>query len=108
MVTERCKNGSTVPVMQKLHKYDSPTTQEGRNNCARVLGWLAEKAKDMEIVIGLEPVNRYESNVINTADSPPFLRGENLLKVPLKKGDARGIFLSVSAITSTLKTRPRG
>jgi D-psicose/D-tagatose/L-ribulose 3-epimerase len=51
-----------------LHKYDSPTTEEGRNNCAKVLGRLAEKAKDMEIVIGLEPVNRYESNVINTAE----------------------------------------
>jgi hypothetical protein len=26
------------------------------------------------------------------APCPPFLRGENPLKVPLKKGDARGIF----------------
>jgi hypothetical protein len=37
---------------------------------------------------------------------PPFLRGENLLKVPLFKGEARGIVLSLSAIRSTLKTRP--
>lgn len=51
-----------------LQKYDSPTTEQGRNNCAKVLERLAEKAKDMGIVIGLEPVNRYESNVINTAE----------------------------------------
>jgi len=50
-----------------LQKYDGPTTQEGRRNCAEVLGRLAEKAKSMGITIELEPVNRYESNVINTA-----------------------------------------
>jgi hypothetical protein len=37
---------------------------------------------------------------------PPLKRGENLLKVPLFKGEARGIVLSLSAIRSTLKTRP--
>lgn len=51
-----------------LQKYDYPITEAGRNNCAEVLGRLGEKAKAMGIAIGLEPVNRYESNVINTAE----------------------------------------
>ncbi|MGK7876503.1 MAG: sugar phosphate isomerase/epimerase family protein [Xenococcaceae cyanobacterium] len=50
-----------------LHKYDYPPTEAGRQNCAEILARLASKAKEMGITLGLEPVNRYESNLINTA-----------------------------------------
>ena len=40
----------------------------GRQNCIAVLTRLAENAKKKGITLGLEPVNRYESNLINTAE----------------------------------------
>lgn len=50
-----------------LHKYERPVSKQGLNNCVEILARLAEKAKNLGITIGIEPVNRYESNVINTA-----------------------------------------
>jgi len=50
-----------------LHKYDTPPSEQGRQHCVAVLRRLADTAKKMGITIGLEPVNRYESNLINTA-----------------------------------------
>ncbi len=50
-----------------LGKYDSHPTEAGRWNCIRVLSRLAERAAKADITIGLEPVNRYESNLVNTA-----------------------------------------
>jgi len=51
-----------------LRKYEAPTTDAGRSTCVEVLGRLAEKAKQAGLILGIEPVNRYESNVINSGD----------------------------------------
>ncbi len=51
-----------------LGKYSIPATEIGRWNCIQVLGRLAEKAKASGMTIGIEPVNRYESNLVNTGD----------------------------------------
>jgi D-psicose/D-tagatose/L-ribulose 3-epimerase len=50
-----------------LGKYRAPPTEAGRWNCIEVLGRLAAAAKRSGITLGLEPVNRYESNLVNTA-----------------------------------------
>ncbi|MGI9511046.1 MAG: sugar phosphate isomerase/epimerase family protein, partial [Geminicoccaceae bacterium] len=51
-----------------LGKYSEAPTQVGRWNCVQALGRLAEKAKAADMTIGIEPVNRYESNLVNTGD----------------------------------------
>lgn len=48
-------------------RYHAAPTEAGRWNCIRVLNRLAERAAQSDIRIGLQPVNRYESNFINTA-----------------------------------------
>jgi len=48
-------------------KYYSPPTAKGINNSVEVLRRLGEQARASNITIGLEVVNRYESNVLNTA-----------------------------------------
>ncbi len=49
-----------------LGKYLQPATEQGRRNSIEVLARLAETAKEAGVTLGLEPVNRYESNLINT------------------------------------------
>ncbi len=49
-----------------LGKYPGPPTEVGRGNSVEVLARIAETAKAAGITLGLEPVNRYESNIINT------------------------------------------
>ena len=49
-----------------LTKYMYPKTDRGINNSAEVLYRIAEKAKTAEIAIGIEVVNRYETNLLNT------------------------------------------
>lgn len=49
-----------------LSRYTQPPTAEGRANSVRVLRRLAEQAAASGITIGLEVVNRYESNLLNT------------------------------------------
>ncbi len=49
-----------------LAKYSGPATAAGRRNSIEVLARIAETAKAAGIRLGLEPVNRYESNLINT------------------------------------------
>jgi len=49
-----------------LTKYMHPKTDRGINNSAEVLNRIAEKAKTAEIAIGIEVVNRYETNLLNT------------------------------------------
>ena len=49
-----------------LGKYPKPTTPKARENATNSLRRLAQAAKSKGITIGLEPVNRYESNLINT------------------------------------------
>jgi len=48
-------------------KYMHPKTERGVQNSAEVLYRIAEKAKKDNILIGLEVVNRYETNLLNTA-----------------------------------------
>ena len=49
-----------------LRKYETAATAEGRASSVAVLARLAGRAREMGITLGLEPVNRYESNLINT------------------------------------------
>ncbi len=51
-----------------LKKYMAPRTERGVANVAEVLGRVAEKAQASGIVVGVEVVNRYETNVVNTAE----------------------------------------
>jgi D-psicose/D-tagatose/L-ribulose 3-epimerase len=53
-------------IYSALGKYPAPATAKGRRNCIAALRRLAKTAKQSGITLGLEPVNRYESNLINT------------------------------------------
>jgi D-psicose/D-tagatose/L-ribulose 3-epimerase len=50
-----------------LGKYPGPSTPEGRANAIAVVKSLAQEARGLGMGIGLEVINRYETNVINTA-----------------------------------------
>lgn len=50
-----------------FQKYAIPTTAEGVKRSCEILARVAEKAAASNITMGLEVVNRYESNVLNTA-----------------------------------------
>lgn len=50
-----------------FQKYSVPTTAEGVKRSCDILRRVGEKAAESGITIGLEVVNRYESNVLNTA-----------------------------------------
>ncbi|KAF6263003.1 xylose isomerase domain-containing protein [Scenedesmus sp. NREL 46B-D3] len=50
-----------------MAKYALPPTKQGRANCARELKALAAKAADNGVKVCLEVVNRYETNLLNTA-----------------------------------------
>ena len=50
-----------------MRKYMQPATPKGIANAERVLHRLAEMARNAGIGLHLEVVNRYESNVLNTA-----------------------------------------
>jgi len=49
-----------------LAKYPGPTSQKAKENSASVIKELAQEASRGGITIGLEFVNRYESNLLNT------------------------------------------
>jgi D-psicose/D-tagatose/L-ribulose 3-epimerase len=51
-----------------LGKYPGPATPKGRSHCVESLAWLAERAAADGITLGVEVVNRYESNLLNTAE----------------------------------------
>ncbi len=51
-----------------LSKYQKASSDIGRWNCVQALRRLAERAKASDMTIGIEPVNRYESNLINCGD----------------------------------------
>ena len=55
-------------IYSALGKYPGPATAKGRRNCVAALRRLAKTAKQSGITLGLEAVNRYESNLINTGD----------------------------------------
>lgn len=50
-----------------LGKYAAPATERGREHVVRGLADLASRAAELGITLGLEVVNRYESNLVNTA-----------------------------------------
>ncbi len=50
-----------------LGKYGKPASERGRAHCVAALSRLAQAAGESGITLGLETVNRYESNVVNTA-----------------------------------------
>jgi D-psicose/D-tagatose/L-ribulose 3-epimerase len=50
-----------------LARYAAPTTEQARRNSASVIRELGQEAARDGITIGLEFVNRYESNLLNTA-----------------------------------------
>jgi len=55
-------------IYSALGKYPGPATAKGRRHCVAALRRLAKAAKRSGITLGLEPVNRYESNLINTGE----------------------------------------
>jgi D-psicose/D-tagatose/L-ribulose 3-epimerase len=52
----------------RLAKYPGPATARGRSNSIEVLRRVAERASGLGIRLGLEVVNRYETNLLNTAN----------------------------------------
>ncbi|MPZ95001.1 MAG: TIM barrel protein [Propionibacteriales bacterium] len=55
-------------VFSKLGRYTEPVTERGRSHSIESIGWLADRAADSGITIGVEVCNRYETNVINTVE----------------------------------------
>lgn len=56
----------TGVIYSAMGKYIRPPTPAGRANSATVLRGLARAAAGRGIMVGLEAVNRYESNLVNT------------------------------------------
>jgi D-psicose/D-tagatose/L-ribulose 3-epimerase len=54
-------------IYSALGKYSRPATARGRAHCVAALQRLARRAAGEGITLGLEVVNRYETNVFNTA-----------------------------------------
>lgn len=54
-------------VYSAMHKYLAPPTPKGVENSRAVIGRVAERAAEAGITVSVEVVNRYESNVLNTA-----------------------------------------
>ncbi|MBD3008068.1 MULTISPECIES: sugar phosphate isomerase/epimerase [unclassified Streptomyces] len=50
-----------------LGKYGHPPTPKGREHAVQTLRRLAAEADGLGVTLGLEVVNRYESNLVNTA-----------------------------------------
>jgi D-psicose/D-tagatose/L-ribulose 3-epimerase len=48
--------------------YDHAPTEEERSRAAAVLAEVAERAGELGVRLGIEPVNRYESFLVNTAE----------------------------------------
>lgn len=53
-------------IYSKLGKYDAPATERGLENSRETMAWLADKAAESGISLGIEFANRYETNVVNT------------------------------------------
>jgi D-psicose/D-tagatose/L-ribulose 3-epimerase len=54
-------------VYSAMGKYSAPAAPTARAQTAKVLRRVAERGRELGVTVGLEPVNRYESNLINTA-----------------------------------------
>jgi len=62
-------------IFSALGPYTTVSTPKCRENSQAVIGRLAEKAKASGITVGLEFVNRYESNLLNTsAQTAAYIR----------------------------------
>jgi D-psicose/D-tagatose/L-ribulose 3-epimerase len=59
-----------------LAKFDTQRTDGGRQNAVDVLRRVAERAQEMDMVLCIEALNRYESNFMNTAAQLLGLIGE--------------------------------
>jgi D-psicose/D-tagatose/L-ribulose 3-epimerase len=57
----------TGALYSALGKYPAPVTDRGRANAVSVLRNLAQEARLVDVRLGLEICNRYETNVVNTA-----------------------------------------
>ncbi|HSK91050.1 MAG TPA: sugar phosphate isomerase/epimerase family protein [Euzebyales bacterium] len=55
------------PIYSAMDKYRRPATAAGRANAVAALRSVAEAARERGVTLGFEPVNRYESNLLNTA-----------------------------------------
>jgi D-psicose/D-tagatose/L-ribulose 3-epimerase len=55
------------PMASSLQPYEQPATKENRNNSVVAMKEIADYAADKGININIEIVNRYESNLMNTA-----------------------------------------
>ncbi len=51
-----------------LERYTSPPTEVGRRNCIESLRRVARRAETAGLTLGIEAVNRYETNLVNTAN----------------------------------------
>jgi D-psicose/D-tagatose/L-ribulose 3-epimerase len=56
------------PSFSAVHRYALPPSEFARDNAVKAYQRLAKKAKAAGVRIGLEALNRYESNFINTLD----------------------------------------
>ena len=54
-------------IYSAMRKYMAPVTPSGYANSVAVIGDVADHASSVGVALGLEVVNRYESNVLNTA-----------------------------------------
>jgi D-psicose/D-tagatose/L-ribulose 3-epimerase len=60
-------NHLTGALYSALGKYGRPLSDAGRRNVVSVLRDLSKEAQSLQMTLGLEICNRYETNVINTA-----------------------------------------
>jgi D-psicose/D-tagatose/L-ribulose 3-epimerase len=63
-------------VHSAMGKYLAPPTRAGRRNCVEALKRVAARAEKAGVTVGLEAVNRYESNLVNTAEQALELADE--------------------------------
>ncbi|MGB4137290.1 MAG: sugar phosphate isomerase/epimerase family protein [Microbacterium sp.] len=66
-VMAECESEHLVGALfSALRKYPEPATAEARKNSAQVIHDLSERGAELGVQIGLEIVNRYETNLFNT------------------------------------------
>lgn len=66
----------TGALYSALGKYGQQVTKRGRANAVAVLRDLAKEAQRLDVTLGLEVCNRYETNVVNTARAALVLADE--------------------------------
>lgn len=66
----------TGALYSALGKYGRPVSDRGRDNAVAVLRDLSREAARLGVVLGLEVCNRYETNVVNTAQAALVLADE--------------------------------